>query len=741
MRSLLLSCVTVCGLLGTSAQVALAQTPATVNISVDATAAGTPLEPIWAFHGYDEVNYTTTTEGQALLGTLGMIPPTAPHIRSHFLLNTGNGVPSFKWGSTNVYTVDASGTPVYDWTLMDGIMDTVTGSGALPFAEIGFMPEALSTNPTPYQNSGVYTLDGGCFYPPTDYTKWATLISQWATHSNTRYSSVGSTWQWELWNEPDIGYWKGTSAEYDQLFDYTESALHQVIPTAPLGGPATSGAGSFLTQFLQHCATGTDAVTGAKGVRLDMITFHAKGGVAMVGGNVEMNLGHQLELHQNGFNIVAGFSQYKQTPIVVSEADPDGCAACPVSQTPADAYRLSPAYGAYEVAMMKHTLELEAQTGVNVRGLLTWAFMFQNQPYFAGYRALSTNGIHLPVLGAFKLLGGLSGESIPVTSTGALTLASVLAGGARQQADVNAMATRNGMDVAVVAWNYHDDIVTVASTPVSLSVQVPTGFGASATVGHMRVDDTHGDAYTVWVSQGSPAAPSTAQLAALQQSMDPVALNPPQTVAVTGGAVTVTFDLPRFGISLVTISPIGESDASSVGTPEGGSVADAGSVLDAPMPRDAATVDARGGSSSGGSSSSGSSSSGSSSGGSSSSGVTVADAAGGSGGSSSGGPSSSSGAGGSVADATAGGDGSSSSGGVGASRDASASSSSSGTMTGGPEGDGGSVRGSSAQGGGGGCGCRVVPAGQSPGSAVTVLAVAALLRRRRGSGRRLLRVH
>jgi xylan 1,4-beta-xylosidase len=733
---------------GSFVPVALAQTPATVNISVDATAAGTPLEAIWAFHGFDEVNYTTTTEGQALLQTLGMIPPIPPHIRSHFLLNTGTGVPSFKWGSTNVYTVDASGNPIYDWTLMDGIMDTVTGAGALPFAEIGFMPEALSTNPTPYQNSGIYTLDGGCFYPPTDYTKWADLISQWASHSNTRYSSVGSTWQWELWNEPDIGYWKGTSEEYDELFDYTESALHQVIPTAPLGGPATSSAGSFLTQFLQHCSTGTDAVTGAKGVRLDMITFHAKGGVSMVGGNVEMDLGHQLQLHQDGFNIVAGFSQYKQTPIVVSEADPDGCAACPVSQTPADAYRLSPAYGAYEVAMMKHTLELEAQVGVNVRGLLTWAFLFQNQPYFAGYRVLSTNGIHMPVLGAFKLLGGLNGETIPVTSTGALTLAQVLAGSARQQADVNAMATRNGLEVDVLAWNYADDIVTVASTPVALSVQVPTGFGPSASVSHLRVDDTHGDAYTVWVSQGSPAAPSAAQLAALQQAMDPVELQPAQTVDVTGATVALSFDLPRFGMSLVTIAPVGASDASIGGALEGGSsVADAGGAVDATTPADAATMDAVGGSSSGGirlTDASGASSSGGSSGGGTSSGGTgVADASGASssGASSSGGSSNggSSNGGSSNGGSSNGGssNGGSSSGGASASADASTSGSSSGPTAGGSGGDGGSVQAATSPAANGGCGCRLTPEGQSPWSGLALLPVAVLVRRRRGgSGRR-----
>ena len=41
-----------------------AQTPATVSIAVDATAPGAAIERIWPFHGYDEVNYTTTPDGR-----------------------------------------------------------------------------------------------------------------------------------------------------------------------------------------------------------------------------------------------------------------------------------------------------------------------------------------------------------------------------------------------------------------------------------------------------------------------------------------------------------------------------------------------------------------------------------------------------------------------------------------------------------------------------------------------------
>ena len=36
-------------------------------------------------------------------------------------------------------------------------------------------------------------------------------------------NEVGS-WYWELWNEPDAPYWKGTLQEFCKLYDYTTDA-------------------------------------------------------------------------------------------------------------------------------------------------------------------------------------------------------------------------------------------------------------------------------------------------------------------------------------------------------------------------------------------------------------------------------------------------------------------------------------------------------------------------------------
>jgi xylan 1,4-beta-xylosidase len=539
--------------------VSSAQAETSVTIDVDATSPLGPLEPVWAYFGYDEANYTTTPEGRDLLRTLSTVHAAPVHVRTHFLFNTGDGAPAMKWGSTNIYTEDADGDPVYDYGIIDQITDATVEAGAYPLVELGFMPEALSTRPDPYRNSDTYTLDGGCFYPPTDYDRWAALVTEWATHVKERYPDAVSRFEWELWNEPDLPYWQGTFEEYARLYDTTEAALHSVLPEASLGGPAVAGvSSSFLRDFLEHCAAGTNAITGQTGTRLDMVSFHAKGGVSITNEHLQMNLGNQLRLHRTGFDAVAR-SAFADAPLVISEADPDGCAACPVSMTPANAYRTSPAYGAYELAMMKRTLELATAEGVNLRGVLTWAFTFPGAPYFAGYRELATNGIHLPVLNALKLLGSLSGDWLPVESSGARPLDEILANGVRGEPDIDALAAVNGDRVRIAVWNYHDDLVDAEASSVSLDVAVPPAFGANASVTHVRVDATHGNAHAVWLAQGSPPAPSDAELEELREAMEPVVLDKERVVRVAGGAVRLSFDLPRFGISLVTLTPASES--------------------------------------------------------------------------------------------------------------------------------------------------------------------------------------
>ena len=115
------------------------------------------------------------------------LSPVPVFVRAHNLLTTGDGTAMLKWGSTNAYTEDANGKPIYYWKIVDSIFDTYIQRGMKPFAQIGFMPEALSTNP---QSDSTYTDPTrikqkhytGWNYPPKSYEKFAELVYQWVKH-------------------------------------------------------------------------------------------------------------------------------------------------------------------------------------------------------------------------------------------------------------------------------------------------------------------------------------------------------------------------------------------------------------------------------------------------------------------------------------------------------------------------------------------------------------------------------
>src|SRR5262245_9192830 len=117
-----------------------------VSIRVDAGRITGEMKPVWSFFGYDEPNYTYMKDGKKLLSELATLSPAPVYVRTHNLLTTGDGTPALKWGSTNAYTEEAS-QPRYNWSIVDRIFDTYIERKMKPLVEIGFMPEALSTNP------------------------------------------------------------------------------------------------------------------------------------------------------------------------------------------------------------------------------------------------------------------------------------------------------------------------------------------------------------------------------------------------------------------------------------------------------------------------------------------------------------------------------------------------------------------------------------------------------------------
>ena len=486
----------------------------------------------------------------------------AVYFRTHNLLTSGDGTPALKWGSSNAYTEDAKGNPVYDWTIVDRIFDTYLQRGIRPYVQIGFMPKDLSIKPEPYQHSWTPTakydeIYTGWAYPPKDYTKWAELVYQWTKHCVERYGRAEvEKWYWEVWNEANIGYWRGTPEEFRKLHDYAIAAVRRALPSARVGGPDTAGpGGQWMRDFLEHCLRGTNHATGKTGTPVDFIAFHAKGSPRIVEGHVQMGISNQLRNIDSGFGIVASYPELKNKPIIIGESDPEGCAAC---QGPQLAYRNGTMYSSYTAASFARKHDLADKHGVNFEGALTWAFEFEDQSYFAGFRALATNGLDLPVLNVFRMFSRMSGQRVEVESDGAVPLEVMLKDGVRARPDVAALASVDRNRVSVLVWHYHDDDVPGPAADVELVLSNLPWQKGSVRLRHFRIDDDHSNSFAEWKRMGSPQQPTAQQYARLERAGQLAALGESQKVLVRDSKATLKFELPRQGVSLVALELSGK---------------------------------------------------------------------------------------------------------------------------------------------------------------------------------------
>lgn len=525
-----------------------------VTIRVDAARPGAELKPVWRFFGADEPNYAYMKHGEELLGHLGEMKPKEVFFRTHSLLVTGDGSPALKWGSTNAYTEDAQGKPVYDWTIVDRIFDTYLKNGVRPYVQIGFMPQALSVKPEPYRHhwtprakyDEIYT---GWAYPPKDWAKWEELVYQWALHSVEKYGKEEVLkWYWETWNEPNIGYWRGSREEFFKLHDHAIRAVRRAIPEAKVGGPDLAGGagGDFLKAFLDHCVKGKNLATGETGTPIDFISFHAKGQPKDVEGRVQMGISNHLRDIDGAFAVIARYPELKDTPIVIGESDPEGCAACQGANL---AYRNGTMYSSYTAASFPRKLDLADKHGVNLEGALTWAFEFEDQPYFAGFRTLATNGIDKPVLNVFRMFSKMDGLRLPVASDSAVPLPDMLRSGVRGKADVSALAAMKGKKMTVLVWHYHDDDLRGPDAEVRVDlIGAPKGLPK---VKRYLVDETHSNSFTAWQAMGSPQDPTAQQIAELEEACKLAELKEEPRFIEEENLSAVMVTLPRQGVTLL----------------------------------------------------------------------------------------------------------------------------------------------------------------------------------------------
>ena len=315
---------------------------------------------------------------------------SAVYFRAHNMLTSGDGTPALKWGSTNAYTEDASSNPIYDWTITDRIFDAYLANGVRPYVQLGFMPEALSIKPQPYRHhwtpkAKYDEIYRGWTYPPNDYAKWAELCYQWAKHCLEKYGrDEVETWWWETLER----------TEHRLLARHAGGIFQTLRLLCGRGAPRDSQSAYWWTAYCRRTRRNVPRALFESLPHRDKRCEWREGDAArcdwlsrqrrprFIDGHVRMGISNQLRNINDAFAVIAKYPQFQKTPIVIGESDPDGCAAC---QGPQLGYRNTTMYSSYTAASFARKHELAAKHGVNLEGALTWAFEFEDQPYFAGF--------------------------------------------------------------------------------------------------------------------------------------------------------------------------------------------------------------------------------------------------------------------------------------------------------------------------------------------------------------------
>lgn len=529
---------------------------------------------IWTSLGYDEINWTYTPNGKHALGVIGSFAEQPYFVRPHYIFNSGIGWSLPHWGSGNVYHEDAAGNPFYDWTIADQVYDAIVGAGHRPLVELAFTPRALvpedavtrfAFEPSPTQWSAYEA--GLWSFPPKDYTKWGNLVRALVEHCVQRYGAdhVG-TWLWELWNEPDISYWRGTPEQYYALYDVTAAAVKAACPGAQVGGPATTGdlrgsGNAFLRGFLAHCAR---SVTP-----LDFVSFHTKG-AAFTPWRVYGPLGGAAPARQSpsmlkmlrevraGLQAVSEHSPLHDVPCIVDECDASVPAHWGCYDNANFGYRNTEYYAVFQCKLMKKLLDLNASSAAQVHQATTWSFYFEGERFFEGTRSLFTAGqIEKPVLNAYRMLARLGHIRLHVDASHAWSIQQLDDEAVGMPEEVDALAAFNGRDrVAVLLWRHADDqyLVDPAAAAVTLQIDQLPSTSAAVHVRHWRVDARHSNSHTAWQELGAPQDLSEGQLRAIKDYEGLELFEPDRVEALRDQRLQLHIDLPLPGVSLIEIT-------------------------------------------------------------------------------------------------------------------------------------------------------------------------------------------
>ena len=420
--------------------------------------------------------------------------------------------------------VKVQGAGVYNFSYIDQIYDGLLENGLRPFVEMSFMPRKMAADPN---------LTQSFFYrpvvsPPKDYALWDGMITAFAQHLIARYGIAEvATWDFEVWNEPNLDFWGGrpNMPTYYELYGHTARALKKANGRIRVGGPSTAQAG-YVAEFLRYCKD--------HNVPVDFASTHV---YANDTAKDVFKTDEQISRDKMVYRAVKkvheeiAASPYPTMPLIFSEYNASYANEPDVTDT------------VYMGPWLANNIR---QCDGLTEAMSYWTFsdVFEEQgvvrtPFYGGFGLVAAYHIPKPALNAFAMLHKLGDRRIRVESESAL-------------------ATRSGDGAVEVAlWNYAEPFGTGASyTPPtvntgatkSFEVRV-SGVAPDAEVEVWRVDEDHGNALKTFDAMGRPAGSLSKEQ--VQRLRAEGAMAPVETAHLAGGEMRVS--VPVHGLAVLVV--------------------------------------------------------------------------------------------------------------------------------------------------------------------------------------------
>jgi len=428
--------------------------------------------------------------------------------------------------------------PSYNWSQLDRVLDLFHENGLIPFFEIMGIPEGLAK---PGKGKAVANLTP---------EQWRRLTKEVALHCIQRYG-VGNvrTWYFETWNEPE-NVQPQTLCDY---YDACSEGLKEADAKLRFGGPGTFVTLSKrFTSLLDHCDKGKNYFTGETGTRMDFISVHEKGTKRTAVTDSAPSIKEWIDREIISLKYIrANHPRFSKTLYVNNECDPKG------GWWNDYIYRGGPYFPAIVSKYLSHHLRRITD------GLGAAKTMISNDNAFIGSWGQRSHVARFGDDRAFELV------KKPINA--GMVLLSLL-GDRRCElrqpelfSNVGAIASRRGDgQVAVLIYNCNE---TAARENHADAQWVLEKYGTAritldleglpfkqATFAHYRIDKQHTNPEEVWVEMGKPASPTATQFEKMRAVQELAMLDEPREVRAKDGKLTLEFDLPMPGVSLVLLS-------------------------------------------------------------------------------------------------------------------------------------------------------------------------------------------